>query len=280
LTTSARTTDLAMEYDSTAVHSPAIFELQELWRYRDLLKLLVINGIRTRYKRSALGVIWTLLNPLLNTLVLTIALSSLWRFEIKNYPIYLLSGLIYWNFFTQTTVQAMNTLIWGSGLLKRIYVPRTVFAVSVLGVGLVNFVLSLLPLGIIMLVMRHPFRPALLFLPLAMLLLAMFTLGVALLVSTLAVFFVDVVDIYNILLTALFYLTPIIYPISIIPPNLVRAFRWSPLNVMLEVFRPLIFTGELPEWRVLIGATCLALGLLVIGWTVFTRRVDELAYRI
>lgn len=269
-----------IEYDSTNVRSPALHELQELWRYRDLLRMLVSNSIKTRYKRSALGVVWTLLNPLLTTLVLTIALSFLLRFHVQNYPVYLLVGLIFWNFFSQTTIQSMNMLVWGSGLLKRIYIPRTVFAVSVVGNGLVNLLLSLIPLAVIMLAMGHPITELLIILPLPVLLYAMFTLGVALLVSTLAVFFVDVVDMYGILLSALFYLTPVIYPISAVPEEFVRYIKWNPMNIIIEVFRAVIYYGEAPEPLSLAIFTLLAFGTLGFGWWVFAKKVDELAYRI
>src|SRR3989337_3219158 len=100
------------EYDSDAAGFPAIRELFELWLYRDLLRLIVNNSVKTRYKRSVLGIIWTLLNPLLNTLVLTIAFSQILRFQVYNYPIYILVGLLVWNFFAQTTTHEINTILW------------------------------------------------------------------------------------------------------------------------------------------------------------------------
>lgn len=252
----------------------------ELWHYRDLLRLLVTNSIKTRYKRSTLGVIWTLLNPLLNTLVLTIAFQKIMRFDVENYTIYLLVGLLFWTFFSQTTMQSMNTLIWGSNLLKRIYVPRTIFAVSVVGNGLINYLLSLIPLGLIMLFMHQTFFPTLLLLPFAILLMAMFTLGVSLFISTLAVFFVDVVDIYNVLLQALFYLTPIIYPISLVPERFAFLILLNPLTTMVGLFRSLIYYGELPSMAITLGAVGLSVVSLGVGWWVFTKRVDEFAYRL
>jgi ABC-2 type transport system permease protein len=149
-------------YDSASIRSPAAHELRELWRYRDLLRLLVSNSIKTRYKRSALGILWTLLNPLLTMLVLTVAFSQLFRFQVENYTIYLLVGLIFWNFFSQTTTQSMNTLVWGSPLIKRVYLPRTIFAFSVLGNGLTNYLLALTPLALAMWITHHPFHLSLL----------------------------------------------------------------------------------------------------------------------
>lgn len=267
-------------YDSASIRSPAAYELRELWRYRDLLRLLVSNSIKTRYKRSALGVVWTLLNPLLTTIVLSIAFSQLFRFEIKNYTIYLLVGLIFWGFFSQSTTQAMANLIWGSSLIKRIYIPRTIFAISVLGNAMTNFLLTLIPLAVIMLFMRHPFTRTLLWLPLAILLMAMFTLGLSLLLSTLAVYFVDVVDLYSILLTVWFYLTPVIYPIDIVPDQYASLVALNPMTFMLGLFRSIIYEGVPPtaqSWGIAAGLAVVTLGL---GWLFFTQKANDFAYRI
>jgi ABC-type polysaccharide/polyol phosphate export permease len=271
---------LTIEYDSAKVSSPAIHELLELWRYRDLLKLLVSNSIKTRYKRSTLGVVWTLLNPLLSTVVLTIALSQLMRFQVENYPIYLLTGLISWSFFSQTALQSMNNLVWGSGLLKRIYIPRTIFAVSVAGNGLVNLVLSLIPLALIMLVMGQPIKWTILLLPYAILLLAMFTMGISFLVSTIAVYFVDVVEIFKVVMQAWFYLTPIIYPIEVVPEQFQVFLMLNPMTIMVSMFRSLIFLGELPETNTMIFGTVISIVFLLVGWVVYTRKADEFVYRI
>lgn len=267
-------------YDTATLRDPAINELFELWRYRDLLQLLVVNRIKTRYKRSLLGVVWTLLNPLLNTLVLTIAFSQIFRFNVPNYAIYILSGLLFWNFFAQSTMDAMDTLVWGSSLLKRIYIPRTIFAVAVVGNGLINYLLALIPLGIVMLILRHPFTLNLLMLPAAILILGMFTLGISLLLSTMAVFFVDIVYIFNVLLQVWFYLTPIIYPLSILPERFLPLFRLNPLVHLLQIFRLLIYEGAMPSTMLWGLTSLLALITFFTGWIIFTRKVDEFAYRI
>ena len=277
---SSRRCNMNYVYDSTSSRAPAIAELFELWRYRDLLRLLVINSIKTRYRRSLLGVVWTLLNPLMMTLVLTIAFTTIMRFDVKTYPVYLLSGLISWNFFSQTTLQTNNTLVWGSGLLKRVYIPRTIFAVSVLGNGLMNFTLALFPLTIVMLIFGHPLKVTLLLLPIPLLFTAMFTLGVALMVSTLSVFYTDVVDIYNIFLSIWFYLTPVFYPISILPPRVAAILKWNPMSQLLELFRALIYYGEFPSLSSIAITGAFSVLFLTIGWLVFTKRMDDLAYRI
>src|SRR5439155_19436287 len=132
--------------DSARRPAPPIEELQELWRYRSLVVQLVSRDIKTRYKRSVLGVAWTMLNPLMMMLVLTLVFSNLFRFSVQHYPVYMLSAQIMWTFFAQTTTAAMSNLIWGGSLLTRIYMPRTVFAVAAVGTGMVNLLLSMCPL--------------------------------------------------------------------------------------------------------------------------------------
>ena len=123
------------EYDSDYKGWLFFRELSELLRYRDLLHLLVFNNIKTRYKRSMLGVLWTLLNPILTMTVLVIAFSNLFRFSLPDYPVYLLTGLVIWNFFSQITTSAINAITMGGSLLRRIYLPRTVFSVAAVGCG-------------------------------------------------------------------------------------------------------------------------------------------------
>jgi len=267
-------------YHSAHLGPLAIRELLELFRYRDLLGLLIVKNITTRYKRSALGVVWTLLNPVLNTLVLTVAFSALFQSTIEHYPVYVLAGLLVWNFFTQTTLNAMNTLVWGSSLIKRVYIPRTIFAVSAVGTGLVNFGLALIPLVAVMLLVGHPFYPTWWFVPIAIGLVDVFTLGVALILSAMAVFFVDVVDIYQVVVQAGFFLTPIMYPSTIMPPQFAWLVPINPIYNLVQLFRAPIYDGSLPSLQTFLTASIWAFVMLVIGWLFFTARADEFAYRI
>lgn len=269
-----------IEYDSAALGGPFIMEIKELLRYSGLLQLLIMNNIKTRYKRSVLGVLWTLLNPLLIMTVLAIAFSTLFRFSLKNYPIYLLSGLILWNFFSQSTTTAMHAISWGGSLIKRIYLPRTVFSVSALGSELINLFLSLIPLILIMMVMGHPFSPALIFLPVAVLITAMFALGMSLIISTLAVFFVDAAYIYQILLMAWFYLTPIIYPVGILPSQYLVYVKLNPMYYLIELFRAPLYLGKFPDPESLLIGLSWSCSSLFAGWWIFSRKADQIAYRI
>ena len=268
------------DYDSLHIRSPLVGELIELIRYRDLLQLMVSNLTKIRYKRSKLGIIWSLLNPLLNMVVMSLAFSSFFRTSLERYPVYVLSGLIFWQFFLQTTTYGMNALVWGGRLMKRIYLPRTIFTVAAIGNGLINLLISLVPLVLIMLILGHPLYPSWWMAPLAILLLAMFSLGVALFLSTLAVFFADVVEMYQVLLQALFFLTPIMYPKDILPAEYVWFMNLNPMYNLIELFRAPVYLGMIPGPHTILAAVAVAIVSLLVGWAVFTRKVDEFAYRI
>jgi ABC-type polysaccharide/polyol phosphate export permease len=249
-------------------------------RYRDLIRQLVRRDVLTRYKRSLLGVAWTMLNPLGTMVVLVVVFSNLFH-ATRAYPVYLLSGIIAWTFMAQVTTAAMTQLTWGGVLLHRIYLPRTTFAIASVGTGLVNLVLTLVPFGLVMAFTGSPLRPAVLVLPLSILLLALFALGLGLLISSFAVYFPDVAEMYQIVLMAWMYLTPIIYPENVVP----AAHRWwmlglNPMYHLVRVFRMPLYEGTWPSVVHLVLAAGFALVALAIGWTIFTRRADEFAYHI
>lgn len=273
-------TSEAFIYDSAATKSPAISEIGELIRYRDLLRLLIGKIIKTRYKRSSLGVAWTVLNPVLNMVVMAVAFSTVFKDSVSNYPVYLLVGLIWWNFLTQTTNYAIGSVVWGGAILKRVYLPRTIYAIASIAHGLINLAITLVPLAVIMLAMGHPFHATWWFVPIAVLMLAVFALGVALFVSTLAVFFGDVIDLYGLLLQAWFFLTPIVYPESIFPPQFAWFLRMNPLRHLLEMFRAPILLGTLPEASMIAASAGWALGAFLLGWFTFTYKANEFAYRL
>lgn len=271
-----------LHYDSTKRVSPAIAEIREIGNYRFLLAQLVRRDILTRYKRSVLGVAWTMLNPLGTMLVMTFVFSNIFRADLPNvpFPVYILSGLVVWNFFAQGTNASMSGLVWGGNLLQRIFVPRTIFAVSAIGTALVNTIIAMVPLVLVMLITRATFSWALLFLPVAILLITLFTLGFGLLISSLAAFFPDVMEMYQIMLTAWMYFTPIIYPEAIIPENLHTIYRLNPMYWLVKIFRAPIIDQALPSLSDFGIASAIAIVMLVLGWFVFTSKSDEYAYRI
>jgi ABC-2 type transport system permease protein len=266
-------------YDTSNREPIAIEELRGAIKYRELILQLVRRDIVTRYKRSALGIIWTMLTPLATMIILTVVFSTIFK-SIQGFPIYILSGLIAWTFFSQATMASLNQMVWGGSLLHRIYLPRTSFVLSAIGTGLFNFALSLVPMILIMLVIKFPIRITMLFLPVAMFFLAIFALGIGLLFSTLAVYFPDVVDMFQVILNAWMYITPIIYPADLLPPGSRDLILYlNPMYYLIELFREPVYGGIIPSWRVIITGGFVAVITLVIGWIVFSRRANEFTYR-
>ncbi len=266
-------------YDSAKRGSRALEELRGIFQYRDLIYQLVRRDIVTRYKRSAFGIAWTMLQPLGMMVVMTIVFSHLFK-SVRAYPSYILSGLIAWTFFSQTTTAAIHQVVWGGTLFRRIYLPHTSFAVSAISTGLVNLVLSFVPLLVIMLVTGGALHWSLLFVPIAMLLLAAFALGVGLLLSAMAVYFPDIVEMYQIVLVAWMYLTPVFYPEEILS----EAYRFwiinfNPMYHLIRIFRMPIYDGTLPTWSEIAVTSIVALVTLLIGWLFFSRKADEFSYR-
>jgi ABC-2 type transport system permease protein len=272
------TESVEFTYDSAKRKSSALEELQDLIRYRDLVFQLVRRDIVARYKRSVLGIAWTMLQPLGMMVVLTLVFSQLFG-RVEGYPAYLLSGLIAWTFFAQTTTATIHQSVWGGALMQRIYIPHTAFSVSAIGTGVVNLFLALVPLLLIMLIIQRPITWAVLFLPIPIILLTAFSLGVGLLLSSIAIRFPDVSEMYQILIQAWMYLTPIMYPSDILPD----AYRtlllyFNPMYYLILMFRVPIYDGVLPSLPLSLIGTGIALVTLLVGWIYFSRQADRLAY--
>ncbi len=267
-------------YDSATRRLAPIDELMSAVRYRDLIGQLIARDIRTRYKRSILGVAWTMVNPLVTMVVLTIVFGQIFRIEVGNYPAYLLSGVLVWNFFSQSTTAALHQLMWGGALFHRVYVPRTIFTVAAIGTGVVNLLLALVPLAVIVALTGGLFTPALLWLVVVVPLLAMFALGIALLVSTLSISFPDVIEMYAVVLNAWFFLTPVMYPVTIVPDQYLPLVMANPMFYLVSSFRIPIHDGLTPDPAVMGAAVLAATVSLLIGWIAFTSRADRIAYRI
>ena len=272
--------DSATIYDSAKRKHPAIEELLALFGYRDLIYQLVRRDIVARYKRSVLGVAWTMLNPLGIMLVMTVVFSNVFD-RIESFPVYLLVGLTAWTSFSQSTTVSMNSMVWGSKLLQQIYLPSTSFVVSTIFASLINYALSLIPLIFIMLVTGVMPQLPMLLIPVAMLLLGAFSLGIGFIMATLAAFFPDVIEFYPVLMRAWMYLTPIIVPESVLQ-NVLNGWllRLNPFFYIVNIFRDLIYYGNFPgilDWTI---ATAISLITLIIGWIVFTSKADSIAYYV
>jgi ABC-type polysaccharide/polyol phosphate export permease len=266
-------------YDSAQRRHPLWTELGDVFRYRDLVWQFVISSIKTRYKRSFLGVIWTLLNPLLMMMVLTIVFSSFFK-AVAHAPVYILNGLIVWSYLSTTTSGSMQNMVLSGALLGRIYVPKSVFAVSAAGAGLVNLGLSAIPLFIIALAIGVEIKLTVLAIIPAVVLLVIFALGVSLLLQTAAIFFADMIPVYEVFLTVWFYLTPVMYPLNLIPPKYAIVWKLNPMYHILRLVRAPLFEGVVPGWETWAIGALSAVVMLIVGGLVFTSKSHEYAYRV
>jgi len=244
-------------------------ELRDIGAHAALLFELVHRDLTVRYKRSVLGFFWTMLHPLLLMLIFLVVFSTMFRDRAPHYETYFLSAYVAWNFFAQTTVNAMASVQWNGPLMKRVRVPPSIFTLSTIVSGLVNLGLSLIVLFSIMLGVGAPLYPSLWFLPISLLLVGIFSLGASLALTAVSIFFGDVREMVQAGMPALMYLTPIIYPISIVPMR----FRWliklNPLVYIVEIVRDPIYYGIIPSPATLLIAVSVALASVILGWIVF-----------
>jgi ABC-2 type transport system permease protein len=244
-------------------------EARDVRAHAGLLFELVHRDLTVRYKRSVLGFFWTMLHPLLLMLIFTVVFSALFRGRTPHYETYFLSAYVAWNFFAQTTVNAMASVAWNGPLMKRVRVPPSIFTLSIVLSGLVNLGLSLAVLFAIMLAVGAPLHAALWFLPVAVLLVGVFTFGVSLALTAFSILFGDVREMVQAGMPALMYLTPIIYPISIVPDRFRWLVRLNPLAYIVEIVRDPIYYGIVPSPATLLVAAVTSFGSLAVGWMVF-----------
>ena len=266
-------------YDSANRGSRVVEEARALWSYRALVYELVIRDIKVRYKRSVLGVFWTMLAPLLNMVALTLVFSSILKQQIRNYPVYFMTGSILWTYFAQSTSSAASQTQDSNELAKRIYIPRSVFVASSIGVGLVNLVLSIVPLLAILVATGFPLHATWYFLPVSVFMVTLFSAGVGFFLFTFASRFTDIREMYLVLVQTWFFLTPIVYHPSIVPAKFRMALWLNPMYYLVRTFREPIYDGALPSWRLIAAALAVSLGVFLAGWVYFCHRAEEFAFR-
>lgn len=267
-------------YDSDQRRKPLVTELSNLYAFRGLLRLLIVRDLTLRYKRSFLGVWWTLVNPLLTTSVMYVVFSSIFRFELPSdvpYAVYLLSGVLLVTYFSQGLNTVGISLVNSASILTKVYVPPEVFAVSAGVAAAINFLMTLLPLLLFQLVSGVGIPWTILLVPLPAFAMLCLITGLGLLVATAAIRFADTLELVAIFVVMLGYLTPTFYPLEIVPDHFRGFIEANPIYSYLTVFRGLAYEGAaapLWNWLVMFGT---GFGLLALGAYGFTRRWRTLA---
>lgn len=238
-------------------------------RYKWLLYELVKRDLKIKYRRSVLGYLWSLLNPLLMMIVLTVVFSTLFRFDIPNYPVYLLSGQLIYSFFSEATNMSMSSIINSAPLIKKVYIPKYIFPLSRVLSSFVTLIFALLSMIIVMVATQVKFTWVLLLFPIPLIYILLFSIGMGLVLSVLAVYFRDMIHLYGILLSVWMYLTPIMYPISMVPDYLKKFILWNPMYYFVEIFRQIVLYGEIPSFEMHLACIAFTSFALVGGLLIF-----------
>jgi ABC-2 type transport system permease protein len=263
----------ALVYDSRVRETPVVSDLRAVWRYRGLLTLLVRRDVVLRYKRSALGIWWTILNPLLSMAVLWVVFSSVFGHADDEVPyvVYLISGLVVSTLFGQVLLGVASSMLASAPVLTKLHVPPAVFAIAAALAAAVNCLLSLIPmLGIMLVVGVLPSPSALLlFIPVG--LLGLTAMGIGLALAPLAARFQDTLDLCGVLITLATYLAPVFWPFDVAPERFRGLLQLNPLYHVLVSFRALLYQDGLGPWTAYVWMVSAALVAVVGGTWIFAR---------
>ena len=243
----------------------------ELYRCRALIMSLVLKEVKLRYQGSALGFLWTFLNPFLLMCVYTVVFSIFLRIKVENYPVFLFCGLIPWICFSHSILEGADSIIRGGDLITRALFPPQVLPSVTVFSNLVNFVFSLPLLFIFLLLFGVKIGIALIALPVLMVIQAVFTMGLVLIVSALNVHFRDIRHILGNLIMMWFFTTPILYPTTSIPVKLRIMILINPMAILIKAYRDILFYGQFPNWLPLGITLCFGFLVFFLGNLIFNR---------
>lgn len=237
--------------------------LKKMYRYRWLLEQLVSRDLKVKYKRSYLGYLWSLLNPLLMMAVVSLVFSHVFRFDIDNFPLYLLCGQILFNFFSESTNMAMNSIMQSAGLIKKVYMPKYILPLSKVMSSFVNLLWSLLAVLIMFIIYRIPFYKTTLLFVIPLIYVFVISYGIGLIMAVLATYFRDMVHLYGVFLQVLMYLTPLFYPAEMLPDMVLKIVKFNPMYHIVTYFRDVALYGNMPSVRD--NLVCIAFCILFLG---------------
>lgn len=246
--------------------------MKEFFRFKALLYELTVRDIKVKYRRSILGLLWTVLNPLLMMFVLCFVFSKLFRFDIENYAIYVLSGQVIFNYFQMSTTDAMMAILNNGTLIKKVYIPKYMLVLVKILSGTVYLLASFAALLVVMAVTGSKISGPLFWVVPIFLNLMIFSLGVGLILAAITVKFRDIMHLYGVFCTALFYLTPIMYPFSILPEYVQEVVYYNPLTAIMDTFRIIVMEGQAPQPGRIFYSLGTSLIMLLVGKTVFKKR--------
>lgn len=249
-------------------------------KYRNLMFKLTAKDLKVKYKRSVLGLAWSLLNPLMTMIVLTIVFQNLFKFDIENFSAYLICGQTLFNFFSEATSLCMTSIYRDGQLIKKIYIPKYIFPMSKVLYAFVNLSISMVAILIVCIVTNVQLTKAIFFAPLGLIYIAIFSAGCGLILCSIGIFFRDLEHIYSVILTIWMYLTPVIYPISILPKKYLGIMLSNPMYYFIDYFRQSMLYGSIPTFHYNLTCLIYSISMFVIGLYVFYKTQDKFIVNI
>ena len=271
--------------------------IEQIWAYRFLLSNLVLRDLKLRYKNSVLGFLWSLVNPMLLMLVFTVVFTvMLPNLRVPKYPVFVMCGVLPWNFFATAVISAIHAVPQNGHLIKKVYFPLEILPLSTVLSNFINFCLAFVVLFVMVLVFRVPVRPAILLLPVIMLIHLAFTSGVAMFLATLNVFYRDTGVIMDVLMQAWFFLTPVFYPLEMLPewgvvlgielPVRRLLYILNPMASIIASYRSVLYGStatvmpHAPAWHFLLRTAVTTGIVFVIGLVVYSRHSHRFAEEV
>jgi ABC-type polysaccharide/polyol phosphate export permease len=259
-------------------HNLVSAPMTELFQFKELIRNIIARDLKVRYKRSVLGILWTVFAPLMQMLVMWVVFKQAFKVTTPYYAAYLFSGIIAWNLFTQSSSAGTASIFGASGLITKIKLPRVIFPLTAVFNNLINFFFAFVALLLVMALSRAPFHGTLVLVPFMILPLLIFSMGWAMLVSAVMVFFRDVQYFLEIGLGALFYLTPIMWEPSAIPAQYHWILSVNPMAKYIHIFRQAVYSGQLPSLQTYLLSLSISVAMFLVGWIVFQRLQRKFLY--
>lgn len=249
--------------------------LSGFFKYKDLLKELTERDIKIRYRRSVLGLMWTILNPLLMMVVMTAVFSGFFRMEIENFPIYFFSGNILFSFMTEATTNAMNSIVGNGSMLKKVYVPKYVFPMSKVLASAVNLLFSFMAMLLVMVVTKVEFCITLLLVPIVFCYIILFSIGLGMILATSQVFFRDTGHLYSVFTLAWMYMTPVFYPKSLLEDRLDIMIHLNPMIYFIDFMRDVVLYNKIPTVEANLTCAITSASVFIVGLWFFYKKQDR-----
>ena len=254
-----------------------IKKIISLKKFQFLLLQLIKRDFKVKYRGSVLGVLWSVFNPLLNMVVLSIVFSNVFK-TVGNYQLYLLSGLLIFNYFSEATNTAIHGITGNFGLITKVYFPKFILPLSKVLSSSINLLITLAVFFIIGIFLGIKFTLGLLLIPFLFLFLILFTTGVSFIVSTLQVFFRDTAHLFGVILMIWMYATPIMYPVEIISENILPIYKLNPMYIFIDFLRKITLDGIVPDPINFVSCALWGTGMFLFGGFVFVKNQNKFIY--